>query len=457
MKKIVLLIVAVVLFSCQNEPVVDYVVVSGSVANKLPVDITINSLDRKQIQKIKLSEDGSFADTLKIEPGLYMFVNGVNSAKFYVEHGDNLVVNFDAADFKNSLSFEGNGAAENNYLIAKDNKLDELIEKGNAIFLLEEADYKQKRLDVKTALENLLASFSDVSSKFKELEQKNLNYTYLNTLNMYQAYHAHYAKKPDFKVSEDFLSELSDLNYGNATDFAFSPDYKNLVTSQIYKQAAEMAQKDSIASDIAFLKVAGALDSEFIKNELAYNNAKYGVTYTDDLEGFYAAFMATSTNETHKNEITETYNKLKTVAKGQPSPKFFNYENHAGGTMSFDDLKGKYVYIDVWATWCGPCKAEIPYLKDLHATYKNKNLHIVSISIDRAADHEKWKKMVTDEQLTGIQLFADKDWNSQFVTDYLIKGIPRFILVDPNGVIVSPNAPRPSDPALVTLFNELNI
>ena len=457
MKKIVLLLAAVMLFSCQKETSVDYVVLSGKVSNKLPVDITINSLDRKQIQKIKIADDGSFVDTLNIEPGLYMFVNGINNAKLYVEKGYNLVLNFDAGDFKNSLTFEGNGAAENNYLIAKDNKLDELIEKGNGIYLLEEAEYKQKRLDIKTSLENLLTSFQDVSSKFKELEQKNLNYTYLNSLNIYQAYHSHYAKKPDFKVSEDFLSELSDLNYGNADDFAFSTDYKNLVTSQIYKQAAEMAQKDSIASDIAFLNVAGSLDSEFIKNELAYNNAKYGVTYTEDLEGFYNAFMEVSTNEEHKNEITESYNKLKTVAKGQPSPKFFNYENHAGGTMSFDDLKGKYVYIDVWATWCGPCKAEIPYLKELHTKYKNKNLHIVSISIDRAADHEKWQKMVTEEQLTGIQLFADKDWNSQFVTDYLIKGIPRFILVDPNGIIVSPNAPRPSDPALVALFNELNI
>lgn len=457
MKKITLFLAVIALVSCQKEAVVDYAVFSGNVSNKLPVDITINTLDRKQVQKIKIADDGTFVDTLNIDPGLYMFVNGINNATLYVEKGYNLVLNFDAANFKNTLKFEGNGAVENNYLIAKDNKLDELIEKGNAIFLLEEADYKQKRTEIKTVLENLLASYPAVSSKFKELEQKNLNYTYLNTLNMYQAYHAHYAKKPDFKVSEDFLSELRDLNYGNATDFAFSPNYKNLVTSQIYKQAAEMAQKDSIAEDLAFLKVAGAIENDLIKNELTYNNAKYGVTYTEDLEGFYNAFMAASTNEEHKNEITESYNKLKTVAKGQPSPKFFNFENHAGGTMSFDDLKGKYVYIDVWATWCGPCKAEIPYLKDLHAQYKNKNLHIVSISIDRDADHEKWQKMVSEEQLTGIQLFADKDWNSQFVTDYLIKGIPRFILVDPNGLIVSPNAPRPSDKALVSLFNELNI
>lgn len=132
---------------------------------------------------------------------------------------------------------------------------------------------------------------------------------------------------------------------------------------------------------------------------------------------------------------------------GKPSPTF-TYENHKGGMSSLSDFKGKYVYIDVWATWCGPCLAEIPHLKKVEADYHDKNIVFVSISIDAKKDHEKWKNMVDQKQLGGVQLFADNDWNSKFVTDYGIQGIPRFILIDPNGNVVESDASRPSNPDL---------
>lgn len=65
--------------------------------------------------------------------------------------------------------------------------------------------------------------------------------------------------------------------------------------------------------------------------------------------------------------------------------------------------------------------------------------------------------MVNDKELGGIQLFAPKGWQSQFIQDYKIKGIPRFLLIDPEGNIVSPDAPRPSNKSIKELFTELNI
>jgi thiol-disulfide isomerase/thioredoxin len=150
--------------------------------------------------------------------------------------------------------------------------------------------------------------------------------------------------------------------------------------------------------------------------------------------------------------------------KGSPSPIFENYENYKGGTTSLSDLKGKYVYVDVWATWCGPCKREIPSLKKLETQYEDKNIVFVSISIDDARRsgtlekaHEAWKNMVKDKALQGVQLFSDKAWQSDFVRAYKIDGIPRFILIDPDGNVVTADAPRPSNPELIELFNELKI
>ena len=140
--------------------------------------------------------------------------------------------------------------------------------------------------------------------------------------------------------------------------------------------------------------------------------------------------------------------------KGKASPDF-DYENYKGGKTKLSDLKGKYVYIDLWATWCGPCRAEIPFLQKIEEKYHGKNIEFVSISIDQAKDHEKWKKFVADKNLGGVQLFADKDWESEFVTSYGVTGIPRFILIDPNGNILNPDASRPSSPELQTQLDTL--
>jgi thiol-disulfide isomerase/thioredoxin len=160
-------------------------------------------------------------------------------------------------------------------------------------------------------------------------------------------------------------------------------------------------------------------------------------------------------------ELYSSYEEKKYIkeflAMGKVSPKFVNYENFSGGVYSLDDLKGKYVYIDVWATWCGPCKAQIPFLKTIEKEYHGKNIEFVSISVDSAKDHEAWKTMVKEKELSGIQLFADKNFDSNFVKEYKINGIPRFILIDPNGNIVTANAPRPSSDSVRKLFDRLKL
>ena len=154
--------------------------------------------------------------------------------------------------------------------------------------------------------------------------------------------------------------------------------------------------------------------------------------------------------------LTQYYNQKAAAKKveGTLAPSF-DYENHKGGKTKLEDLRGKYVYIDVWATWCGPCRAEIPHLKKVEEKYHGKNIEFVSISVDVDKDHEKWQKFVTDKELGGIQLFADKNWNSDFIKAFGINSIPRFLLIDPTGKVVKADAPRPSSNTLVELLDTL--
>lgn len=164
----------------------------------------------------------------------------------------------------------------------------------------------------------------------------------------------------------------------------------------------------------------------------------------------------------HQNNLMgfkEYYAKSQEIKEkftGKPSPEFAMPDIN-GNTVKLSDFRGNYVYIDVWATWCGPCKREIPALKKLEENYQGKKIVFVSMSVDEVSDKEKWAKFVKDENLQGVQIFANNSWKSDFVQAYEIQGIPKFILVGPDGKIVSPDAPRPSDEALVDLFNELNI
>ena len=149
--------------------------------------------------------------------------------------------------------------------------------------------------------------------------------------------------------------------------------------------------------------------------------------------------------------LTSYYNQVLDNNKlnGSVSPSF-DYDNNKGGKTKLEDFKGKYVYLDIWATWCGPCIAEVPFIKKAEELYHNKNIVFISISIDKLKDLDKWKTMVNKKELGGVQLFADNDWNSDFIKAYGITSIPRFILIDPNGKVVKADAVRPSSPK----FNE---
>ena len=103
----------------------------------------------------------------------------------------------------------------------------------------------------------------------------------------------------------------------------------------------------------------------------------------------------------------------------------------------------------------GPCIAEIPALDELQGHYKDKNITFLSVSIDQEKDYQKWLDMIKEKNLGGNQVFADNAWQSEFAQAYLIDGIPRFILLDPQNKIVSADAPRPSDPTIRKMLDEL--
>lgn len=144
--------------------------------------------------------------------------------------------------------------------------------------------------------------------------------------------------------------------------------------------------------------------------------------------------------ERHKQDSIR--NMVETKYKpGTPAPDF-HFEDLNGNKVSLKDLKGNYLFLDVWATWCGPCKKEIPFLQKLEEKMKGKKITFVSISVD--SKRQDWEKMVKEEHLGGVQLFAGQD--KAFMKEFEIEFIPRFILIDKKGKMVKIFMSRPSEP-----------
>ncbi|WP_282081301.1 TlpA family protein disulfide reductase [Aquimarina algiphila] len=453
------------LVSCNKEnktEKVDYVLFSGTVKNAVENEIKIYGDGNNFGQTIVIKEDGTFSDTLKIDTkGTYGFIIGQERSSIYLDFGNQLNLSIDVKEFDESIKYTGAGSDENNYLAEKlllqESFLSEGPEGYKNLFSKDAKEFKNEALKQEQAKNELLKKFTNINPEFVSIQTSDNHYEYLSMINDFKGNHAYYTKKTGYKTPEGFLDELTSFDIDNSKDFESSQAYRRLVMSVFDRISSEKADADNIPFDKAQMESLSKIKSKNIRNILIKNIAYQVSPRNDNAVELYNMIMAASDDEEFKSELTQQFEKVKQLVKGNESPVFNNYENFAGGTTSLNDLKGKYVYIDVWATWCGPCKAEIPHLKKIEKEFHNKNIEFVSISIDKKAQHDAWKKMVTEKELGGIQLFADNNWSSQFIVDYGIQGIPRFILIDPNGKIVSASAPRPSDAKLLDVFKELKI
>jgi thiol-disulfide isomerase/thioredoxin len=179
------------------------------------------------------------------------------------------------------------------------------------------------------------------------------------------------------------------------------------------------------------------------KEEFIVNLNKHISDVEQELSTVNNEAFVTTEKENNVKMIDYYIEKIEAIANlpqiGEPAIDF-TYPDKEGNEFSLSTFKGSLVYVDVWATWCGPCKAEIPALKTLEHDYHNNNITFLSVSVD--TDKEAWINMLADKQLGGVQLWAN-GW-TKITKSYAINGIPRFLLFDADGNVISLDAPRPS-------------
>ncbi|WP_052823507.1 TlpA family protein disulfide reductase [Neotamlana sedimentorum] len=456
--KLVLLLIFVVVLSvsCNKKvPQTNNVILKGIISNKSNGSLKISSSSGFS-KTINFKDSVPFTDTLAVKEGLYYIRFDKGYSPVYLKPGHVISFVSDIQQHGKAPFFAGDNASINNYYANKFLDIYAFKVEHEAHYSLNENDFVNLVNELQLNAEAKLEAVEGISEALREKEKRALNYLRINRKSFYDNYRAYYTKNDEFKSTESFNKEVFELPLNNVDDFFYSSDYSSLVSYLIQEEAEKKVKKDSITYPEAHLLVASKLE-ENISNQVMYNGLKTYLPRVKEKNQLVDMYMKLSTNKLHKEKINLLFDELQSLNPGNPSPVFVDYQNHKGGKTSLADLKGKYVYIDVWATWCAPCKYEIPFLKKIEEKYKDRNIHFVSISADKQKDKEKWVKMVSDENLSGIQLITDNGFNTSFIKDFKITGIPQFILLDPEGNIVEAKAPRPSDDKLISLFEELGV
>lgn len=206
--------------------------------------------------------------------------------------------------------------------------------------------------------------------------------------------------------------------------------------------------------DTAFL---GRINTEYRKRITNRANAQieYAIKHPNSYFGMVALSEGTGTpvdvkriepvfNSMHKSlresdmgiELKQRILAAKTIHVGAPAPRFTQTDVN-GQPLRLDDIKGKFVLVEFWASWCGPCRAENPNLTQQYAKYKSQGFEVIAISLD---DHkDKWLEAIAKDKLPWIHVSDLKGWNNEVGRQYGIRAVPANFLLDENKHIIALN------------------
>lgn len=417
--------------------------------------------DKLVIDTIKLNNTGEFyLKTYKIKKPQRTSIqqNSIQLNNIYVAPGYNLTITGDGLDYLSLLKskkISGIGSESNQYLIKIDSmrvvKMDTTQWYNLKLESLLPSIKKKKALE--DSVVNAVFNRKPIQDKyfvfFKKMIQIDNESMALYMLLEHIALNQYSYETITTLVRENmpkiFLSGIS------KDEYLASEDYKTwlLGTYVDYTKQLDKLKDSTLAKqpNYGLIKIDEVYHGK-VKDFYLYKAINSSIVRSGSIEKLNSAkkdvksYFSSLKNQAYRKDLLEAFGEkekqLMLLQIGKPAPKF-TLLSHTGKTYDLANFKGKVIYLDLWASWCSPCRAEIPNFKRLYSKYKD-NDKIAFIGISVFDGEKEWRKALEQDKPDWLQLY-DKD--GIVARSYVANAIPKYILIDKNGNVVNFDAPGP--------------
>lgn len=437
---------------------------SFTVAVTSPVEEVVLARYNERTDTFRL-DSGRCSVELSLAGGTYIELqHGEIFFEVFGAPANDLALSFDASAENPVAKFSGSLAAENDYV--EDRRLfdGEQLDLENNLYTAGEDDFILVNDSLRKIREQLLAASksnfkSNVAVDFTFLEEALIQTKWLNRYLEHELYFPLFTEEKEYVPSQKMIAYRSQIN-PNDPKLLVLDEYLGMLDYYIeLKKKESRPTEDAVAMDnlqrvtIQFATIDKNVTNKEVNQELKYRSIQKILQSvgTEGAEKYIADFIQTVADPIKREQLLSDFKKWQTIKTGEEAPEIVA-EGMDGKTYNLSSLRGKYVYIDFWATWCKPCRDELPYLEKLIAEMDGQQLAIVSISVDENKD--TWARIVRLQKMKGIQWFANKD---ELISVYNLSSIPRYMIIDPEGKIISSNAARPSGAIREQLKNLLKV
>lgn len=451
MKNLFILIGFIIFVSCSSKPTVLNFRLKAGVSNKVD---SAQVLFRERAYNFALDEKGCGSISIEIEKdGFAQLIYGKLMTDIYLIQGNELTITWDPQDWRGEkIEIVSNDGGINQYIRRN---LEVSFDKAVACSFTLPEDAFMNKVDSTIFALNTEIDKTKFSQDVKNLLKASVKYEMLYWIYKYPRFH-NYGKvmtKEEYEAFTRFNSYMFD-KFEECADHLCLTSYRNYAQAWFYElmQLKYHGEPYILKKDKACQYILKHVKDPRVKEfalacTITPYIKSYGIVGAEKLVDYFKQYV---NNSLYTKPFDAIYNVWEKILPGKEAFNF-NYINIHGDRIKLSDFRGKYVFIDIWATWCKPCCYEIPFVQKLEHRFKDKNIVFVSVSMDK--DLNVWKKMVQGEQMGGVQLNYER--NRDFMKHFFITGIPRFLLIDKEGKIINACAPKPSSGELEKLLEEI--